>query len=247
MHGSTMSSRTSMADGKGTKPQVDTVTAPAAATRDSDESERSLARLVAIGLPLGGLVGAIAVGAIAGVGSALLVVAAAALLGTIALLWASVRTLSGDAPLALDLEAVGARRHGVDALSEQKRRVLRALKDLESERAVGKIEEADYDMLVARYRDEAKSVMREMDLQVAPLRDEAEKLARAHLKKRGLAPEGTAAPEAAASPAPAPAPVITGERVTCERCKTSNEPDATFCKQCGGSLKASQEEIDANA
>ena len=97
--------------------------------------------------------------------------AAGALLGTIALLWASVRTLSGDAPLGLDLEAVGAARLGVDASSEQKRRVLRALKDLEAEHAIGKIDEADYDTLVARYRDEAKTVMREMDLQVAPLRE----------------------------------------------------------------------------
>jgi hypothetical protein len=242
MRGSTMSSRISMAERKGSKPRVESVTTPAAAAPDSDDAERSLARLVAIGLPLGGLVAALVVGAIAGVGSALLVVAAAALLGTIALLWASVRTLSGDAPLALDLESVSARRYGVDALSEQKRRVLRALKDLESERAVGKIEEADYDMLVARYRDEAKSVMREMDLQVAPLREEAERVARAFLRKRGLAPEG-AAPEAPAAPALARA----DQRVTCGRCKTSNEPDATFCKQCGGSLRASQEETDADA
>jgi hypothetical protein len=231
-----------MADRTGGKPEADPGTSPAAASTDSDESERSLARLVAIGLPAGGLLGAVVVGAFAGIGSALLVVAATALLGTIALLWASVRTLSGDAPLALDLEAIGARRHWVDALSEQKRRVLRALKDLESERAIGKLEEADYDLLVSRYRDEAKSVMREMDLQVAPLRDEAEKIARAFLKKRGLEPGGSAEP---APPAAAPAAV--DGRVTCSRCQTSNEADATFCKQCGGSLKGAQEGTDADA
>jgi hypothetical protein len=207
---------------------------------DSDEAERSLARFMSIALPLGGLVAAVAVGVFAGVGSALLVVAAAALLGTIALLWASVRTLSGDAPLALDLEAVTVRKLGVDALSEQKRRVLRALKDLESERAIGKIEEADYDVLVARYRDEAKTVMREMDLQVEPLRDEAEKLARSFLKKRGLEPEGTA-------PATAERPAASDGRVACRKCKTSNEPDAAFCKKCGGSLAATKDESDAKA
>jgi hypothetical protein len=239
MRASTMSSRISMADSKGSKP-TEPATPPAAPAPDSDDAERSLARMISLGLPLAGFVGAIVVGVMAGVGSALLVVAAAALLGTIALLWASVRTLSGDAPLSLDLEAVGARRHGVDGLAEQKRRVLRALKDLESDRAVGKIEEADYDMLVARYRDDAKSVMREMDLQVEPLRSEAEKVARAYLKKRGLTPEG--APEEIA-PAPAPA----GGRVACAKCKTSNEPDATFCKKCGGPLGASKEETDADA
>jgi len=229
-----------MADTKGEKSKTEPAATPAAAAPDSDDAERSLARMVSLGLPLGGLVGAIVVGFVAGIGSALLVVAAAALLGTIALLWASVRTLSGDAPLSLDLEAVGARRYGVDGLSEQKRRVLRALKDLESDRAVGKIEEADYDMLVARYRDDAKTVMREMDLQVEPLRNEAEKVARAYLKKRGLAPEGVPAEE---TPAPAPE----GGRVACRKCKTSNEPDATFCKKCGGPLGASKEEADADA
>lgn len=228
-----------MTDRKGSTPAADA----ASTSRDGDDSERSLARMVSLGLPLAGIVGAIAVGAIAGVGSALLVVAAAALLGTIALLWASVRTLSGDAPLSLDLEAVGARRHGVDALGEEKRRVLRALKDLENDRAVGKIEEADYDLLVVRYRDDAKSVMREINLQVAPLRDEAEKVARTFLKKRGLTPEGAVVAEAPSTPAAAPA----SERVTCGRCKTSNEPDATFCKQCGGSLKAATEGDDADA
>ncbi len=221
--------------------------AAAAPPVDSDDAERSLARVVAIGLPVVGVVGAIAVGVMAGIGSALLVVAAAALLGTIALLWASVRTLSGDAPLALDLEAVSARRLGVDSLSEQKRRVLRALKDLENERAIGKIEEADYEMLVARYREDAKTVMREMDLEVAPLRAEAEKVARAFLKKRGLEPEGS--PEADVE-APVEAPAASGERVTCDKCKTSNEPDATFCKKCGASLetaRAAGRDADAEA
>jgi hypothetical protein len=216
----------------------------AAGVIDSDEAERSLARMVAIGLPVGGLVGAVAVGVIAGIGSALLVVAAAALLGTIALLWASVRTLSGDAPLSLDLETVSARKLGVDALSEQKRRVLRALKDLENERAIGKIEEADYEMLVARYRDEAKAVMREMDLEVAPLRGEAEKVARSFLKKRGLEPEDS--PETAIE-ATVEAPAASGERVTCAKCRTSNEPDATFCKKCGASLDAPVAQGDADA
>jgi hypothetical protein len=75
--------------------------------------------------------GALAVGIVESVGSALLVQASGTLLGCIALLWASVRTLTGDAPLPVDLEALAARRHGVDDLGEQKTRVLRALKDLD--------------------------------------------------------------------------------------------------------------------
>ena len=101
--------------------------------------------------------------------------ASGALLGTIALLWASVRTLSGDAPLPADLEALAAQHRDVDALGEQKRRVLRALKDLEGERALGKIDEADYEALAMQYREEAKALMREMDRNVAPALAEAER------------------------------------------------------------------------
>jgi hypothetical protein len=200
---------------------------------ESDEAERALGRVVSLGLPLVAVVAAVVVGIVSSVGSALLVLASGALLGTIALLWASVRTLSGDAPLPVDLEALAARRHGVDDLGEQKNRVLRALKDLESEHALGKIDDADYGSFVARYRDEAKTVMRQMDLEVAPLREQAERIAREYLEKRSLVD----------SPAPESGPVIDA-RPTCGACGTSNEPDAAFCKKCGSTLGA-VETVDA--
>ena len=56
---------------------------------DGDEAERFLGRVVALGLPVVCVVAAIIVGFVASVGSALLVVASGALLGTIALLWRS--------------------------------------------------------------------------------------------------------------------------------------------------------------
>src|SRR5579871_5092163 len=108
----------------------------------AEATERRLGRFVSIGLPVATLACAIGVGAFASVGSGLLVAAAGTLLGTIAFLWASLRTLSGDAPLPYGLEE-GALRDEVDALAEQKRRALRALKDLENERALGRIDDAD--------------------------------------------------------------------------------------------------------
>lgn len=205
--------------------------------RDSgDEAERSLGRAVAFGLPAVTGVGAIATGMAAGLGSGLLVLAAGALLGTIALLWASVRTLSGDAPLQTGFQTVAARRHGVDALGEEKRRALRALRDLETEHALGKIDDADYEALVARYRSDAKAVMREMDREVGPLRAEAERIAREYLDKRGLADGNEAAP---AQPEQEP------ERAACAKCGTSNERDAAFCKKCGTAMKAATKEQDA--
>jgi hypothetical protein len=216
---------------------------PARRERDgSDEAERSLGRAVAIGLPAVTVVGAIAIGLAAGMGSGLLVLASGALLGTIALLWASVRTLSGDAPLQTGFQTVAARRHGVDALGEEKRRVLRALKDLEAEHALGKIDDADYEALVARYRADAKAVMREMDREIGPLREEAERIAREYLGKRGLVDKAAAAPaekteQAEGKPAP--------DRAACAKCGTSNESDAAFCKKCGATIETATEDADA--
>lgn len=215
------------------RPKSAAETPPAAATgataygRD-DDVERALARVFAIGLPLASVIAAAAVGAVAGVGSALLVFAAGALIAAIALFWASVRTLSGDAPLPAGFETLSADRHGVDSLAEEKLRLLRALKDLENEHELGKIDDADYQTLVADYREQAKAVLRSMDVEVAPFREEAERLARDYLKNRSVrSPDEPSVV----------APLSKGARVTCGVCGASNEPDAAFCKQCGGPVK----------
>jgi hypothetical protein len=201
---------------------------------DAARAERSLGRAVAIGLPVA-CVGAAVVVSIAGsVGSALLVLASGALLAGIALVWASIRTLSGDAPLSLGLEAAATRQLGGDDLLEQKRRVLRALKDVEGEHALGRIDDADYELLVSRYRDEAKAVMRELDLQVAPMREEAERRARQYLARHGV-------PTAEGSEAgPVQASAGRTDRFACRSCGASNEGDASFCKACGATIAGTE-------
>jgi hypothetical protein len=182
------------------------------------------------------LASAVVVAIAVGIGPALLVLAFGALVGTIALLWASLRTLSGDAPLPSGLERAASQSHGATAIAERKRRVLRALKDLESEHAIGKIDDADYDAISGLYREEAKSVMRELDEEVAPSRAAAEKLARDYVAQRGL---GT---KVAESPV---RPKKVTERLFCGSCATSNEPDATFCKQCGSPMPIAEGETHA--
>jgi ribosomal protein L40E len=211
----------------------------AARAEVADDSERTLGRAVAIGLPLVGIGSAVVVGVVASFGTALLVLAASALIGTIGLLWASVRTLSGDAPLPAGFEAIARQRHSVDPLGERKRRVLRSLKDLEAEHALGKIDDADYGVFVTRYRAEAKDVMREMDEEVAPSRDEAERVAREYLKRHGISQ--ARAPEAEPPRVAAGAP----SRRICRACQASNEPDAVFCKACGASIEKAAERADA--
>jgi hypothetical protein len=194
-----------------------------------DQVERALGRAFALGLPIVSLGGALAVGAVSNVGSALLVLAAGALLGAIGLFWASVRTLSGDAPLPLSFDRLESDRQETGALGEEKRRLLLALKDLEGDHELGRTDDADYRALVAQYRDQAKAVMRKMDVEVAPFLEEAERLANDFLKRRNLLASSVPVAPVASGPKP--------ERIACESCSASNEPDAAFCKRCGASLK----------
>ena len=87
---------------------------------------------------------------------AILVMASGVLLGVIALFWASLRILSGDAALSPELEALDATAHAVDALASRKKMLVRALKDLENERALGKLEEDDFEQLSHTYRGRAE-------------------------------------------------------------------------------------------
>ncbi len=229
----------------------------------ADDAERSLARTVGIAIPLGTLVISIGVGIVMSLGPAILVFTGGALLGTITLMWASLRTLGGDAPLPTGLATAAIVSRDNRAIAERKRTVLLALKDLEHEREIGKIDEADYHLVAARYRAEAKNILREIDDEAAPNRSRAEQIARTHLKKRGLlsadAPESPASADeivnrVSIEPAPpttksAPPPPMPKEvRPECEKCQTSNEPDAAFCKKCGASLvKIAQTEAEKSA
>jgi hypothetical protein len=155
--------------------------------------------LVAAVLPVVTVVTAVVVGVVFGVELSLLVIAAGALAGVIALLWASVQSLTGESPLTLE-EAMTLGAPSVE--EEQKRSVLRALKDLEFERGVGKISEEDYVELSARYRAEAKRLMQILDAGAEPERVRAEKALRERIAKTAEI-EAKAAEKAAAEAADA--------------------------------------------
>jgi hypothetical protein len=122
------------------------------------------------------------------------------LVGVIAALWASLRTLIGETPLSgADAYALGARI----GEEEQKRAILRALKDLEFERSVGKISEDDYQQLLASYRSEAKRLLRAIDDGASGSRARAAKLAEHYLAERGVVRDGAPETEAVAETATA--------------------------------------------
>src|SRR5262249_33806248 len=152
-------------------------------------SERRLARALSIGLPTVTVCAALIAGVAFGLPQAILVLGGGAFLAVIAFFLASVRTLSGDAPLPAEIGMLAAQTPTVDAAAERKRTLLRALKDLEHEHAIGKMDDEDYKDVAARYREEAKAVMREMDEAIEPLRQKAEELAREHLRQKRLLQE----------------------------------------------------------
>jgi len=220
--------------------------------------ERRIAHGVAIGLPLVTVTLAAVMGVTIGAPMAILVLAAGMLLGVIGLFWASLRILSGDAPLSPELEALDASAHAVDAFASRKKMLLRALKDLDNERALGKLEEEDHEQLSQTYRGELKDVLARIDASLEPHRKKAEDAARVYLAsaKSGLVEEGHRATppadddddddhdeDAAEVREPEVAKAVVEEkaetaptRVACPKCSTSNEVDASFCKTCGASL-----------
>jgi ribosomal protein L40E len=198
------------------------------AERQSQSSFPIDTTLAALGLAVITVASALVIGFFAGVGMALLAVVTGALLGAILLVWHSLRTLAGDAEVDPALEL--ATNQAPTVLSEKKRRALRALKDLEQEHDLGKIDDADYALLDAEYRSQAKDVIREMDGSLAPFREKAEALVKEHLAKHPIEEEKEEEPAEAPDEAPEDA-------IQCPKCSTKNDPDAAFCKKCGEKLE----------
>ena len=101
-------------------------------------------------------------------------------------------------------------------LERDKTIVLRALKELEFDRGMGKVSEKDFGEMSARLRARAGRIMRQLD---------AGSLYREQIDKEV---EQRLAATAPRKPAHA----------VCQACSTTNEPDARFCKNCGERLGA---------
>jgi len=205
--------------------------------------------------PLITLLAAITAGTLFGVQLVVLTLAAAALLLVIWLLWSSVQALAGESELTFEEAfSLGAR----SAEEEQKRAVLRALKDLEYERSVGKISEDDYHEYAARYRAEAKRLIQSLDENLAEGRKQVEyelsrRLAKnAHKSQKtpssGPGASSAAKPDASGEAAEA-APNSTATEAEpsayktreCPACQVKNELDARFCKACGKGMTEAEE------
>jgi hypothetical protein len=103
------------------------------------------------------------------------------------------------------------------ALEREKALVLRSIKELEFDFAMGKIAKADFDEMSGRLRARALGLMRQLDAG-GGYREQIAK----EVEER-LSVEGTIRLK----------PDATG---VCESCETQNDPDAKFCKNCGARL-----------
>ncbi len=136
-----------------------------------------------VAVPTLWLLAAVAAGFVWGVQLVLLVLAAGAITLVITLMWSSVQSLTGGTPLGFE-EALG--MGAPSKVEEEKRSVLRALKDLEYERGVGKISPEDYAELLAKYRADAKRLIQSVDDALGPAREEVEKSIEQRLARAGL-------------------------------------------------------------
>lgn len=107
------------------------------------------------------------------------------------------------------------------ALEREKTLVLRSIKELEFDFAMGKIARPDFDEMSARLRGRAVGLMKQLDAG-GGYREQIEKEVQARL---------------GASPATAEAVALREDvEGLCAQCDTQNDRDAKFCKNCGAKL-----------
>ena len=155
-------------------------------------------------------------------------------------------------------EGLGARAR--QALEREKQLVLRSIKELEFDRAMGKVGEADFDDMAARLRSRAMGLMRQLDQEGLGYRSIIEQELERRLGARpGAMPqipeilqtepaetplppiESATADVCPACGVPAPADgafcASCGTRLRCQSCGSACDPDARFCKWCGAKLE----------
>jgi len=141
------------------------------------------------------------------------------------------------APLALrDVSLLRDRpsERALATLEREKALVLRSIKELEFDRAMGKVSVKDFDEMAGRLRARAIMLMKQVDAGGAGYRELIERELRTRLSsgRAGSSGPAPAAPKARAESSAAD----DRARRTCASCETANDDDAVFCKRCGTAL-----------
>jgi hypothetical protein len=118
------------------------------------------------------------------------------------------------------------------ALEREKSLVLRSIKELEFDKAMGKVSSRDFDEMAGRLRARAVMLMKQLDEGGSAYRELVERELKTRLKasgRAGLQPSVPGGADLQVSPRAAD---------TACACGTLNDPDAAFCKRCGTKLEA---------
>ena len=134
-------------------------------------------------------------------------------------------------------------------LEREKMLALRAIKELEFDRAMGKVSDRDYQEMATRLRARAGRILRQLDdTPEAGYRAAIEQeIARRIGTPDGVAGADVSSSAGASAKVEAPADEPEGEgpdeprvspMLTCVGCGLANDTDAHFCKRCGARLEA---------
>ncbi len=107
------------------------------------------------------------------------------------------------------------------ALEREKRLVLRSIKELEFDHAMGKLSKKDFEEMSGRLRTRALALMRQLELDPDGYKSTIERELEARVKSAKVVAH--------------PAPAATN---ACAGCSAVNDSDAVFCKKCGARLAA---------
>jgi hypothetical protein len=115
------------------------------------------------------------------------------------------------------------------ALEREKTLVLRSIKELEFDFAMGKVAKADFDEMSGKLRARAFGLMRQLDAGGGYREQIAEEV------KKRLEGDGFSRRHTASDAAVATAEAV-ALQTNCAACETINDTDAKFCKNCGAKL-----------
>ena len=112
------------------------------------------------------------------------------------------------------------------AIEREKNMVLRSIKELEFDHAMGKVATAEYEEMVARMRSRAVRLLQQLDSASSGYRELIERELAGRLVKAGAGRPSETPGTEGSSPD------------SCATCGTTNDVDARFCKTCGTRLLA---------
>lgn len=114
-------------------------------------------------------------------------------------------------------ESLGRRTRA--ALEREKALVLRSIKELEFDRAMGKVSDRDFQEMAGRLKARAVELIKRLDQDAGGYRELIEREVAKRLEAAGESPAGQGVSRAGQC-----------------ACGTANDDDARFCKQCGARL-----------